>query len=252
MPQWPASPHLDEPGEDAPRGSLDTFQFRSEILDNTREVKVWRPADYGQNPETRYPLLVVNHGDNLLRGGLMQNTLDNLVGNSVAPMIAVFVPRSQGAEYGGPQVDDYVKFLIDELLPHLDRHYLTDGEHRAIMGPGSAGVTAVYAAVQRPEVFQKAAVQSYYPIPPSEETLPEMIAEAESKPDHVHVVWSRHDYAFDPARRSDEASQALVEQLKAAGVDVSHRIADYSPGWGGWRGQDDEILALLFPPQAPE
>ncbi len=252
MPEWPASPHLEEPAEDAPRGSLDTFQFRSEVLENTRELKVWRPATYGQNPETRYPLLVVNHGDNLLRGGLMQNTLDNLVGESVAPLIAVFVPRSQGAEYGGPQVDNYVKFLLEELLPHMDRHYLTDGENRAIMGPGSAGVTAVYAAVQHPSVFKKAAVQSFYPIPPSEEHLPEMIAKAESKPEHVYVIWSRHDYAFDPARRSDDASKALVEQLRGVGVNVTHQIADYSPGWGGWRGQDDDILTTFFPAPAAE
>ena len=85
---------LEPPAEDAPRGELDSFQFRSEILDNTRQIQVWRPPGYGSDPETRYPVLVVNHGDNLLRGGLMRNTLDNLVGKDVAPLVAVFVPRS--------------------------------------------------------------------------------------------------------------------------------------------------------------
>ena len=249
MPEWPASPHLDEPAPDAPRGALDTFQFRSEILDNTREVKIWRPAGYGQDPDARYPVLVVNHGDNLLRGGLMQNTLDNLVGKSVAPLIAVFVPRLAGPEYGGPQADDYTRFLIEELLPHVDRHYRTDGERRAIMGPGSAGVAAVYAAFKHPDVFQKAATQSLYPIPPAQDRLPEMIAGADAKPEHIYVVWSNHDYSFDPARRSDDANKALVEQLKNAGVSFTEHIADYSPGWAGWRGQDDEILAALFPHQ---
>ncbi len=250
MPQWPASPHLEEPAADAPRGALDTFQFRSLILDNTREVKVWRPAGYGRDPATRYPVLMVNHGDNLLRGGLMQSTLDNLVGDSVAPLIAVFVPRLEGAEYGGPNADDYTRFLIEELLPHVDRHYLTDRERRAIMGPGSAGVAAVYAALKHPKVFQKAATQSLYPIPPTQDLLPEMISAAGVKPEHVYVVWSRHDYELDPARRSDDASKALVEQLKSAGVEVTEHIADYSPGWGGWRGQHDEVLAALFPNQA--
>ncbi len=251
MPEWPTSPHLEQPAPDAPRGALDTFQFHSEILDNTRELKIWRPADYGRDPETRYPLLVVNHGDNLLRGGLMQNTLDNLVGHSVAPLIAVFVPRLDAVEYGGPSADDYTRFLIEELLPHVDRHYLTDGKSRAIMGPGSAGVAAVYAAFQHPEVFQKAATQSFYPISPAEDRLPEMISAATAKPEHVYVVWSHHDYAFDPARRSDDASKALVEQMKSAGVGHTEHIADYSPGWGGWRGQDDEVLATLFPHQTP-
>ncbi len=77
-----------------------------------------------------------------------------------------------------------------------------------------------------------------------------MISEAQAKPEHVYVVWSRRDYAFDPARRADDASKALVEQLKGAGVRVTEHIAEYSPGWGGWRGQDDEILAAFFPYQA--
>jgi len=28
---------------------------------------------------------------------------------------------------------------------------------------------------------------------------------------------------------------------------VVDQVADYSPGWSGWRGQYDEILPALFP-----
>jgi enterochelin esterase-like enzyme len=247
MPEWPASPHLEEAAEDAPRGTLDRFPFRSEILENTREIQAWRPADYGQDPERRYPLLVVNHGDNLLRGGLMQNVLDNLVGNSVEPLIAVFVPRTNPPEYGGPLAEDYMRFLIEELLPHLDRHYLTDPARRAIMGPGSAGVSAIRAALTHPEVFRKAAAQSFYPIEPTQEQLPELIAASDPKPELIYMVWSRHDYDLGEGRRADETSREVIGQLRDAGFNVVEQIADYSPGWGGWRGQYDEILVALFP-----
>ena len=247
MPEWPASPHLDPPADDAPRGTLDRFQFRSDLLENTREIQLWRPADYGQDAEQRYPLLVVNHGDNLLRGGLMQNALDNLVGRSVAPLIAVFVPRNSGAEYGGPSAENYMRFLIEELLPHLDHHYLTDPDNRAIMGPGSAGVAAVLAASTYPEIFRRAAVQSFYPIEPAFERLPEIIASASAKPELIYVVWSRHDYAFGPGRNAEAASGELLGWLRDAEVQVTEQVADYSPGWGGWRGQYDEILPALFP-----
>jgi outer membrane protein assembly factor BamB/enterochelin esterase-like enzyme len=252
MPEWPASPHLDTPAEDAPRGTLDGFPFHSEVLDNTREIKVWRPAGYGRDPETRYPLLVVNHGDNLLRGGLMQNTLDNLVGNTVAPLVAVFVPRLAGPEYGGPAAENYMRFLLEELLPHLDRHYLTDPTHRAIMGPGSAGVAAVLAAFEHPEVFQKAAAQSFYPVEPTQERLPELIANASPKPELVYVGWSRRDYELGNDVTAESASRELVGLLRDAGVEVIEQTSDYSPGWGGWRGQDDEILAALFPLEPSE
>jgi outer membrane protein assembly factor BamB len=247
MPEWPASPHLEPPAADAPRGTLDRFPFRSDVLNNTREIQVWRPADYGRDPERRYPLLVVNHGDNVLRGGLMQNVLDNLVGESVAPVIAVFVPRVSAPEYGGPAAEDYMRFLIEELLPHLDHHYLTDPAHRAIMGPGSAGVSAVLAAVTHPDVFQRAAAQSFYPIEPTHERLPEIIASAGAKPEMIYVVWSHHDYELGSGLTAEDASRELLGWLRGADINVIEQVADYSPGWGGWRGQYDEILPALFP-----
>jgi hypothetical protein len=247
MPEWPASPHLEAPEEGAPRGTLDRFPFRSDILENTREIRVWRPAGYGEDPERRYPLLVVNHGDNLLRGGLMQNVLDNLVGDSVAPLIAVFVPRLAGAEYGGPAAESYMRFLVEELLPHLDHHYLTDPGDRAIMGPGSAGVAAVLAALTHPDVFRRAAAQSYYPIEPTHERLPEIIPAPGAKPELVYVVWSRHDYDLGGGRTAEDATRELLGWLRDADVHAIEQVTDYSPGWGGWRGQYDEILPALFP-----
>lgn len=247
MPDWPASPHLDPPAEGAPRGELDTFPFRSEILGNTRQIQVWRPSGYGSDPETRYPVLVVHHGDNLLRGGLMRNTLDNLVGKEVAPLVAVFVPRTSGPEYGGERVDDYVRFLTDELLPHVDRHYLTDGASRAVMGPGSAGVTAVYAALHRPEVFQRAAAQSFYPVQPALERIEAKIGAGESRPELIALVWSTRDYEVGEGQTAEATSRALAERLRAADIPVHQQISAYSPGWGGWRGQHDDLLAALFP-----
>ncbi|MGH9869052.1 MAG: PQQ-binding-like beta-propeller repeat protein [Candidatus Polarisedimenticolia bacterium] len=247
MPGWPASPHIEAPAAGAPRGTLDKFQFRSLILNNTREVQVWTPPEYARDNTRRYPVLVGNHGDNLVRGGLMQNTLDNLVGRTVEPLIAVFVPRVAGPEYGGPDAEAYTRFLVEELMPHIDRHYRTDPGRRAIMGPGSAGVAAVVAAFLRPDVFQQAAAQSFYPIAPMKERLPGLIGGSGAKPGLIHVVYSSHDYDFGDGRRAREASVELLGQLRAAKVKVVEQVADYSPGWAGWRGQDDEILATLFP-----
>ena len=120
------------------------------------------------------------------------------------------------------------------------------------MGPGSAGVAAVFAALGHPDVFQQAAAQSFYPIEPAQERLPEMIAGSGPKPELVYVVWSNNDYDLGGGRRADDASRELISQLRAADVNVVEQVADYSPGWGGWRGQYDEILAALFPLTAQE
>ena len=120
------------------------------------------------------------------------------------------------------------------------------------MGPGSAGVAAVLAAFTHPKIFRQTAMQSFYPIQPTYEQLPGIIAAADSKPELIYVAWSRHDYAFGEGRNAEEASGALLGWLRDAGVNATEQVADYTPGWGGWRGQYDEILAALFPLAAPE
>ena len=121
------------------------------------------------------------------------------------------------------------------------------------MGPGSAGVAALYASFQHPEVFQQAAAQSYYTIAPADEKLPEMIGAEGDKPSQVYIAWSNHDYDLGPGLRAAEASRDLLGHLNSADINVVEQVADYSPQWGGWRGQHDEILAALFPaPEAAE
>ena len=41
--------------------------------------------------------------------------------------------------------------------------------------------------------------------------------------------------------------QELVELLRGADLNPEVLVTEYSPGWGGWRGQHDDILEALFP-----
>jgi enterochelin esterase-like enzyme len=252
MPGWPAAPHLDDPAEGAPRGTLDSFQFRSEILGNARDIKVYRPIGYGTDPAKRYPVVVITHGDNVLRGGRGLNTLDNVVGTSVEPLVAVFVPRAGRGEFGGPDTDKFVSFLTDELLPHVDRHYTTDPTRRAIMGPASAGVTAVYAALSRPDIFPRVGVQSFYEIAATKEALDGKLAASGPKPKFAIVVSSTHDYAIPGGPEAAPPTASLLKALRAAGIETTELAGTHSPNWIGWAGQDDDILQALFPaPAAP-
>jgi outer membrane protein assembly factor BamB len=247
MPNWPAAPHLDAPPAGAARGSLDTLQVKSEKLGNTREVKVYRPAGYGQDKARRYPLLVVNHGDNLLRGSRWQSTLDNLLGSRVEPLIAVFVPRLDRAEYTGAKADAYLAFLVEELLPQLDKTFATDPKRRAILGPASAGVAALLAGVTHPQVFSQIAVQSFLETPPATDTLRQRLAAATAKPKLVYLVASRYDYPVNSGPNVVEMTRNLAQELRAAGIEVVEQIGTHSPNWIGWAGQDDDILIRLFP-----
>ena len=93
----------------------------------------------------------------------------------------------------------------------------------------------------------RAAAQSLYPIEPSYGLLAELIARDDRKPRSLHLVWSNHDYDLGGGTTAETTTKELLQLLRTAGIHVTEQVADYTPGWGGWRGQHDDILSALFP-----
>lgn len=248
MPGVPPTSYLAEPAKDAPRGELNTFRWRNETLGNTRRISVYLPPGYDQGTG-RYPVLVVSHGDRALRSGLFQNTLDNLINaKKIAPVIALFVPRVVGAEYGGAAAPDYVKMLKEDLLPYVDRHYQTDPARRAAIGVGSAGLISAYAGLTAPDMFQQVAVQSFYANGPIRDELIQLLEAKKGGPGFL-VEWSRHDYDTPRAQIDAKAdAKLLIEKLKAGGTEVKEFTTAGEAGWGRWRAQTGALLEAMFPP----
>jgi len=247
---WQAPSHLREP--DGERGSIETLQWKSEQLDNEREVQIYLPPSYDKG-EGRYPLLVVNDGDQALSIGEMDKSLDNLIGKSVAPVIVAFVPVANWREFGGSMTTDYTRAQVEELVPLLDETFRTDArrESRAVMGQdpyGSAGFTAMYGALHHPEIFSRAAAQSYQ----HGEFEEELMAAASGEKHDLELVfhWSSYD-RFDPffdfdARRD---ARSVVAALEKNGYRPKTLESNDGVGWGMWQGRMAEILETLFPLQ---
>ncbi len=163
MPKWVSPKHLDEPAG-AKRGKIQSFEFESKVLGNTRTVQIYLPYGYLKN-HIRYPTVYVNYGKMAVEWGKMLNTLDNCIGKSISPVIAVFVevgPQGAAREYTGDLKDDYVQMLAEELVPYIDRRYRTQtgAEWRAIMGGGDGGYTSIYAAFKESSIFGLVGAQS--------------------------------------------------------------------------------------------
>lgn len=63
--------------------------------------------------------------------------------------------------------DEYLKFIIDELKPKIDREYHTrrDRKHTAIVGSSMGGLISLYAITKYPKVFGMAgAVSTHLPL----------------------------------------------------------------------------------------
>jgi predicted alpha/beta superfamily hydrolase len=167
----------DRPPAPAPRARVVTgdvrlhAEFPSRFV-RPRDVHVWLPPGYAEDPAARYPVLYFHDGQNVLDAstsavgvewGLDETATRLIVAGTVRPFIAVCVANTsdRAAEYapapgGKPRGGDaYARFLIEELKPFVDRTYRTRPEpaHTGSAGSSLGAIAALRLALDRPEVF---------------------------------------------------------------------------------------------------
>lgn len=151
-----------------------------------RDVTVWLPDGYRADGPP-LPVIYMQDGQNLHEparafGGVSWNvgeTAARLIREGkIPPVIIVGIDNSaaRGREYlpqrvydllpgsgramldagwGTPRSDAYLKFLVHELKPFIDKHYHTRTDRAATFAMGSSmgGLISLYAQVQYPETF---------------------------------------------------------------------------------------------------
>ena len=194
--RWFAAPLLlgllsaDAPDPRAPGRIEHLADFPSRYV-KPRHVDVWLPAGYPQ-PGTRYAVLYMQDGQNLFDPAKasygmaweVDSTLARLAERQeIRPCIVVGVWSTDRrfAEYtparpyyalpqarrdrlaqerpGLPLSDEYLKFLVKELKPYVDRHFQTSPRRADTFVAGSSmgGLISLYAALEYPRVFAGAA-----------------------------------------------------------------------------------------------
>jgi enterochelin esterase-like enzyme len=155
-------------------GKLDVLHFHSRILDADRVVRVWRPDNARRRD--RYSVLYLNDGQNLFRGGdpdsggggwHADETAERLEdARTIRPLIVVGIDNagdeSRGVDYLPPTADRYLQFVIDELMPFINRKYptLTGPAHTGFGGSSYGAACAFYAALSHPGVFGRLLLES--------------------------------------------------------------------------------------------
>ncbi len=245
---WQPPSHLREP--EGPRGRIETLSWKSAVLGNERELQIYLPSGYADGDE-RYPLLLVNDAAQALAIGEMDKSLDNLIGETVEPMIVAFVPVVDWNEFGGSKTAEYTRAQAEELIPLLEETFRTEArrESRAVLGQGpygGAGFAAMYLALHYPESVSRAAAQSYETGPLEDD----LRAAASGEKHDLELVfhWSTYDrlvpfWGFD-ARRD---AQDVVAALERNGYRPKVIESEDGVGWGMWQGRMDEVLEALFP-----
>jgi enterochelin esterase-like enzyme len=159
--------------EDVPKGALHHDIWHSDIFPGTvRDYWVYVPAQY--DPSESACLMVFNDGRTYVNNkGSFRTPIvfDNLIHRREMPVtIGVFINpgevpsskpgqaarKNRSFEYDSLG-DQYVRFLMEELLPQIqsDYHITADPAGRAICGISSGGIAAFTAAWERPDAFGK-------------------------------------------------------------------------------------------------
>ncbi len=165
-----------------------------------RNVDVWLPPDYAENPEQRYPVIYMHDGQNLFEPHLSYIGVDWGVDEAIARLMqtdgltgAIVVgiwntPKRLAELY--PQdffdqnwafswlgwrmklgkkpaiANEYLRFMVDEVKPFVDANYRTLPEraHTFVMGSSMGGLISLYALVKYPQVFGGAGcISTHFP-----------------------------------------------------------------------------------------
>jgi predicted alpha/beta superfamily hydrolase len=158
-------------------------KFRSRFLRNQRDLIVYLPPHYHDDPQRRFPVLYLHDGQNLFDAATsfvpgmdwhVGQTADNFILNgAVQPLIIVGIFNAGKArinEYtptkaprlGGGRADLYAKFLMQEVMPFVQREYraLSDPQFTGIGGSSLGGLLSLYVGLKHPQAFGRIAALS--------------------------------------------------------------------------------------------
>ena len=247
--------------------------FGSSFLDAPRNVLVYLPPDYGQNPERRYPVLYMHDGQNLMNAedafggvawGVDETAQALILENQIEPIIIVgiynagekrideYTPsKSRGGRMKGRggQADTYGRMIIEELKPFIDNEYLTkpDREFTALGGSSLGGLVSLYLGFKRPDVFSRLAVISPAVWWANNQIIREAALIGERLPLRIWL-----DIGKKEGYRIKHQVRALREILLANGwhdgLDFAYfEIPEAAHDESAWANRFGEVLKFLFP-----
>jgi predicted alpha/beta superfamily hydrolase len=164
--------------------------FGSEFIES-RNLDVWLPPSYNTEPGKNFPVIYMHDGQNLFEDTLcgfgiewgVDETLTRLSEEGKVPeciVVGIWNTPKRYPEYqpqkpypnldpayreavtelygGEPVSDNYLKFIVRELKPYIDKTYrtLSERDFTVIIGSSMGGLISLYAICEYPDVFSRA------------------------------------------------------------------------------------------------
>jgi len=166
----------------------------------SRNVDVWLPKNYDKDSLKRFPVIYMHDGQNIFDAKLsyggkewrVDETITELSKNGIIDeciVVGIWNSPKRFQEYmpeepfykmdknlqdtiikdrgGKPLSDNYTNFLINQLIPKIDKEFrtLSNKENRFIAGSSMGGLISLYTILKYPEYFDAAAcVSTHWPV----------------------------------------------------------------------------------------
>lgn len=240
--------------------------FASTLLGNSRDVWVYLPPQYKTHPKDSFPVLYLHDGQNVFSGKTSyipnkewkaDEAAEALIKTEkIRPIIIVAVSNagaSRGDEYvptrfktnGGQELggkgDLYGKFLIDELIPFINKSYRTKTgrDNTGLAGSSLGGVITSYLGAKHPNSFGLLGVLSPSVWINGKEPL-QWVRDKKEKP--KQRVWI--DIGGSEGNGAVEDARALKAAYQSRGFKLGKDLVYYEEGFAG---HNEDAWARRFP-----
>ncbi|HVE83743.1 MAG TPA: alpha/beta hydrolase-fold protein, partial [Myxococcales bacterium] len=244
----------------------------SAFLGNSRDVIIYLPLGYESAPATRYPVLYMHDGQNLMdprtsfsgEWGVDETAQRLLRNGQISPVIIVGVYNTPNRiseytevadpQYGGGNADLYARFLLEELKPIIDARYRTlpSASTTGVSGSSLGGLVSLYLGLTHPEAFGRVGALSSSIWWANRDILTRYQALTAKKPVRI---WE--DMGTDEGGSGSEnvvdardLRDALVSRGWVLGNDLQYlEIQGGQHNEAAWAARFDQVLEYLYPPQ---
>ena len=211
---------------DIPHGTITQVLFNSPSTGKMQTAMVYLPPTYGKlvkGKQERFPVLYLQHGwgENETSWPVQGHAgliMDNLLAEGkIKPFIIVMAyGLTNDVKFGTIgqfTAKEFETLLVDELIPHIDKNFLTktDKWNRAMAGLSMGGIETKLITLRRPEVF------GYWGLLSGGTYMPDDIKDTK-------LV----KYIFEScgSKENPEGINNSVEALKAAGYNAEGFVSE--------------------------
>lgn len=258
LPQAPAQPFVSrQPGTAA--GTVETVDFTSVSLGNTRQVSLYRPADFDpQDPET--VLLVLFDGASYQSDVDVPAMLDQMQADGVIPQTAAILvsnPDGKARSAELPGSADFSQVMAREIVPFGQEclGLAVPAARTVLSGSSYGGLASMRLALDHPEVFGNVLSMSgsfWWSPEGTPATDAEFIARravSEPRKDlRVFLTAGLFETSRDGSLDILNTNRHLRDVLEARGYPVTLREYAGAHDYLVWRGALADGLLALFGP----